>query len=361
MYLTLTYLCLAVLCRVTFPLSLSLLPQMSLHSKPLTLQIGQGHTLTQTQGRLPRTTSNFSLSQVDVETELDDDNETGSEMSSRPATTPKAGRSNRSLKYEPLVPPVPSETSRMHNVCLSVSVMACARLALLRYKLTPEGYKSFHGGWIEGLSEDQHVYYYNTVTGESSWHLPEELGGLPEENSQEIAAEMDSVEQFSHYEHPHLQQPTHHFTDMYAPHDAAAETEAAQQYGGQSHDQGYEGYPDPSADPQQQPQGGYYDEQGGYYDEHGEESPPPLPDPNRVVTRCDVVWCGCVYVCQATTTTTNMTARTESRQRAATRTRRRIPRSRSTTTRSRARCPFRCAGKWPTTPRRKASTCRRTF
>jgi hypothetical protein len=167
---------------------------------------------------------------------------------------------------------------------------------LLRYKLTPEGYKSFHGGWIEGLSEDQHVYYYNTVTGESSWHLPEELGGLPEENSQEIAAEMDSVEQFSHYEHPHLQQPTHHFTDMYAPHDAAAETEAAaQQYGGQSHDEGYEGYegyPDPSADPQQQPQGGYYDEQGGYYDEHGEESRPPIPDPNR----CCVMWYG-VGVC----------------------------------------------------------------
>ena len=170
---------------------------------------------------------------------------------------------------------------------------------MLRYKLTPEGYKSFHGGWIEGLSEDQHVYYYNTVTGESSWHLPEELGGLPEENSQEIAAEMDSVEQYSHYEHPHLQQPTHHFTDMYALHDAAAETEAAaHQYGGQSHDQGYEGYegyPDPSADPQQQPQGGYYDEQGGYYDEHGEDSRPPLPDPNRVVIRCGV--CGMVWVC----------------------------------------------------------------
>ena len=111
------------------PLSLSLLPQMSLHSKPLTLQIGQGHTqtqtLTQTQGRLPRTTSNFSLSQVDVETELDDDNETGSEMSSRPATTPKAGRSNRSLKYEPLVPPVPSETSRMYNVW-HVLVLRCS-------------------------------------------------------------------------------------------------------------------------------------------------------------------------------------------------------------------------------------------
>ena len=107
------------------PLSLSLLPQMSLHSKPLTLQIGQGHTQTQTQGRLPRTTSNFSLSQVDVETELDDDNETGSEMSSRPATTPKAGRSNRSLKYEPLVPPVPSETSRMYNVW-HVLVLRCS-------------------------------------------------------------------------------------------------------------------------------------------------------------------------------------------------------------------------------------------
>ena len=68
---------------------------MSMHSKPLTLQIGTGLG----QGRLPRTTSNFSLSQVDVETDLDDDNETGSEMSSRPNTTPKPNRSNRSLKY----------------------------------------------------------------------------------------------------------------------------------------------------------------------------------------------------------------------------------------------------------------------
>ena len=40
------------------------------------------------------------------------------------------------------------------------------------FSVTSEGYKSFRGGWIEGLSEDGHVYYYNTATGESSWHLP---------------------------------------------------------------------------------------------------------------------------------------------------------------------------------------------
>ena len=91
---------------------------MSLHSKPLTLQIGQGHT--QTQGRLPRTTSNFSLSQVDVETDLDDDNETGSEMSSRPAITPKASRSNRSLKYEPIGIPM-GEKMCLTGMCLSRS------------------------------------------------------------------------------------------------------------------------------------------------------------------------------------------------------------------------------------------------
>jgi hypothetical protein len=32
--------------------------------------------------------------------------------------------------------------------------------------------QSFTGGWIEGLSNDGQVYYYNTVTGESSWKLP---------------------------------------------------------------------------------------------------------------------------------------------------------------------------------------------
>ena len=158
--------------------------------------------------------------------------------------------------------------------------MVMVRMLLLvvcgvfRYKLTPEGYKSFHGGWIEGISEDQHVYYYNTVTGESSWHLPEELGGLPEENSQEIAAELDSLE---HYEHPHLQQPTHHFTDTYAAGDAeTAEhhqyySDPTQYYEGQ---QGDEGYADPALQQDHQQQqgggGGYYDEHGGYYDENGD-------------------------------------------------------------------------------------------
>lgn len=97
-------------------------------------------------------------------------------------------------------------------------------MCLLRYKLTPEGYKSFYGGWIEGLSEDQHVYYYNTITGESSWHLPDELGGVQEENSQEIAAE-DS-EYITRELAPHHEQhePTHHFLDVYvAPTDQSGQ------------------------------------------------------------------------------------------------------------------------------------------
>lgn len=34
-------------------------------------------------------------------------------------------------------------------------------------------FKSFKGGWIEGISSDGHIYYYNTVTGESTWKLPQ--------------------------------------------------------------------------------------------------------------------------------------------------------------------------------------------
>lgn len=33
-------------------------------------------------------------------------------------------------------------------------------------------YRSFRGGWIEGLSEQGEVYFYNTRTGESAWELP---------------------------------------------------------------------------------------------------------------------------------------------------------------------------------------------
>jgi glucan-binding YG repeat protein len=34
------------------------------------------------------------------------------------------------------------------------------------------GYRSFTNNWIECYSEEGHAYYYNTVTGESSWELP---------------------------------------------------------------------------------------------------------------------------------------------------------------------------------------------
>jgi hypothetical protein len=40
------------------------------------------------------------------------------------------------------------------------------------FVLTKEGYKSFHGGWIEGTTEQNEKYFYNLKTGASAWHLP---------------------------------------------------------------------------------------------------------------------------------------------------------------------------------------------
>ena len=42
-----------------------------------------------------------------------------------------------------------------------------------RFKIDADGYKSFKGDWIEGVSENNEKYYYNKSTGESSWHLPD--------------------------------------------------------------------------------------------------------------------------------------------------------------------------------------------
>lgn len=70
-----------------------------------------------------------------------------------------------------------------------------------QYMLTPEGYKSFRGGWIEGQSYEHSsaapdgeggeqqpvVYYYNTITGESSWHLP----GANDEDPEELVERFD--------------------------------------------------------------------------------------------------------------------------------------------------------------------------
>jgi hypothetical protein len=57
------------------------------------------------------------------------------------------------------------------------------------YQLTPEGYKSFTGGWIEGVSEENHVYYYNVKTGASSWHLPT-MAELEEQEEAEKEAQV---------------------------------------------------------------------------------------------------------------------------------------------------------------------------
>ncbi len=43
------------------------------------------------------------------------------------------------------------------------------------YTVTKEGYKSFRGGWIEGVTDNNDIYYYNIHTGQSSWNLPDLL------------------------------------------------------------------------------------------------------------------------------------------------------------------------------------------
>lgn len=61
-----------------------------------------------------------------------------------------------------------------------------------RFKLDENGYKSFKGGWIEGMSEDQQTYYYNVATGDSAWQLPDlEPGDVedPEEYPHEEGVE----------------------------------------------------------------------------------------------------------------------------------------------------------------------------
>jgi len=117
------------------------------------------------------------------------------------------------------------------------------------------------------VSDENHVYYYNTVTGESSWHLPAELGGVAEENSQEVLAEED-------FHSPHVDHPTHFFADQYAvPSDGSTAYE--------QQDPNAEGYYNYSADGEalapyeEQPlveEGageGYYDE-NGYYHQQGD-------------------------------------------------------------------------------------------
>lgn len=55
-----------------------------------------------------------------------------------------------------------------------------------RFFVTKTGYKSFVGGWVEGISDDGNVYYYNTITGESSWQLP----GVKEDDPEELIEDL---------------------------------------------------------------------------------------------------------------------------------------------------------------------------
>ena len=40
-------------------------------------------------------------------------------------------------------------------------------------------FRKFTGGWIEGRTSDGYTYYYNTVTAESAWELPNGCVELP--------------------------------------------------------------------------------------------------------------------------------------------------------------------------------------
>jgi hypothetical protein len=61
------------------------------------------------------------------------------------------------------------------------------------YIITKEGYKSFRGGWIEGVTENNETYYYNLKSGASAWHLPELI-------EQEADDPVESIEQVVPYE-----------------------------------------------------------------------------------------------------------------------------------------------------------------
>lgn len=146
-----------------------------------------------------------------------------------------------------------------------------------RFSVTADGYKSFKGGWIEGLSEDNNIYYYNIRTGESSWHLPGahledvheqveddslvddvNLGEDGAEQNHSIAQAADAAAAATGLPHvPHeLQQPSHYFEQTledyqqhhyndYPYHDPQA---AAHYYDPNYHHDPY------AADPQQQQQ-----------------------------------------------------------------------------------------------------------
>eukprot|EP00981_Chlorochromonas_danica_P005459 scaffold1091_cov164-Ochromonas_danica.AAC.82 len=193
------------------------------------------------------------------------------------------------------------------------------------YTLTRDGFKSFSGGWIEGLSEKNEVYFYNFRTGESAWNLPALLEGEqsreeqehetyygnplppPQNHLEENTSSFQSIAQHDEsYYYPEQQQqgydgsyyndpatgvhtvfyegsqaiPPH--TASYYASPTAPQAEGYNDYGGDQYNQGYEGYdqqyPDgqygynandalqAAASPYEQVQDPNYSYEEGYYD-----------------------------------------------------------------------------------------------
>jgi len=117
------------------------------------------------------------------------------------------------------------------------------------YTLTKEGYKSFRGGWIEGVSESNEIYYFNVQTGQSSWNLPKLIenenstsdsndnhevvgeqfsGGIPNDN--EVNA-VPSENYYEDYYYPEYENETGEYhPDSYINYESPVETGTENDY-----------------------------------------------------------------------------------------------------------------------------------
>jgi hypothetical protein len=112
--------------------------------------------------------------------------------------------------------------------------------------------KSFKGGWLESLTSEGHVYYYNTVTGESAWELPNGATSMP--NSPDFKQKYG--------EHT----PTQSYDSFYRSHQGQNNSVVATSDNAANHASEFE---QQDHTPQYDEHGGYYDEHGGYYDAYG--------------------------------------------------------------------------------------------
>ena len=127
------------------------------------------------------------------------------------------------------------------------------------FSFTKEGYKSFVGGWVECYTDEGTVYYYNTASGESSWHIP----GAREEDEEELVEDLREEAPPAPAYHDdaaaHQQEPSNTFALTYDEH-------AYQDPNYYYDEHGQLQYYDPNQSQQQQ----YYDpnqsQQQQYYD-----------------------------------------------------------------------------------------------